>query len=172
MDEMSTSMVEMDKKYAQLDDLFATVGQMHLGLSHQNASKSRWTWRIAFIHAFSAFLCLVSLCSPARSCVLERTFIFYTSCAFLLFFSLFYIYLRTIFAFIYLPCAFLFFIFYLLSPMRSLVLSSVRETGYLCFVCCFSAYSPVCAFFSCFLFSFFTKALFLLSPPSSFSPFN
>ena len=40
MDQMSLSMVEMDKKHAQLDNLIAIVGQMHLGLSHQNASKS------------------------------------------------------------------------------------------------------------------------------------
>ena len=99
-------------------------------------------------------------------------YLLYTSRTLLLLFFSFYICLRAIFAFIYLPCAFLFFIFYLLSPMRSLVLSSVREKGYLCFVCCFSAYSSVCAFFSYFLFSFFTKTPFLLSPLSSVSLFS
>ena len=43
MDQMSLSMVEMDKKHAQLDNLIAIVGQMHLGLSHQKDSKSRWS---------------------------------------------------------------------------------------------------------------------------------
>ena len=40
MDQMSLSMVEMDKKHARLDNLIAIVGQMHLGLSHQKDSKS------------------------------------------------------------------------------------------------------------------------------------
>ena len=126
----------------------------------------------SFRARFFCFFYVFSLCSFACSCVLMWTFIFlYASYTFfIIFFS--FLYLRAIFTFIYLPCAFLFFIFYLLSPMRSLVLSSMREKRYLCFVCCFSAYSSVCAFFSCFLFSFFTKALFLLSPPSSFSPFS
>ena len=38
IDQMSLSMVEMDKKHAQLDNLIAIVGQMHLGLSHQKDS--------------------------------------------------------------------------------------------------------------------------------------
>ena len=36
---MSLSMVEMDKKHAQLDNLIATVGQMRLGLSRQRDFK-------------------------------------------------------------------------------------------------------------------------------------
>ena len=40
MDQMSLSVVEMDKKHAELDNLIAIVGQMHLGLSHQKDSKS------------------------------------------------------------------------------------------------------------------------------------
>ena len=39
MDQMSLSMVEMDKKHAQLDNLIATVGQMRLGLSRQKDFK-------------------------------------------------------------------------------------------------------------------------------------
>ena len=39
MDQMSRSMVEMDKQHAQLDNLIATVGQMRLGLSRQKDFK-------------------------------------------------------------------------------------------------------------------------------------
>ena len=39
MDQMSLSMVEMDKKHAQLDNLIATVRQMRLGLSRQKDFK-------------------------------------------------------------------------------------------------------------------------------------
>ena len=65
----------------------------------------------SFHARFFCFYCLFSLYSSVRSCVLMRTFIFYTSCALFLFF---YIYLHAIFTFIYLPCTVLFFIFYLL----------------------------------------------------------
>ena len=100
----------------------------------------------------------------------ELLFFIYLSRLFIIFF-LFFIYTSVLFLLLYISHAlsyFLFFIFYLLSPMRSLVLSSVREKGYLGFVCCFSAFSSISAFFSCFLFSFFTKVPFLLSPLSSF----
>ena len=39
MDQMSLSMVEMDKRHAQLDNLIATVGQMRLDLSRQKDFK-------------------------------------------------------------------------------------------------------------------------------------
>ena len=65
----------------------------------------------SFHARFFCFYCLFSVCSSLRSCVLMRTFIFHTSCALFLFF---YIYLYAIFTFIYLPCTFLFFIYYLL----------------------------------------------------------
>ena len=39
MDQMSLSMVEMDKKHGQLDNLITIVGQMRLGLSHRRDSE-------------------------------------------------------------------------------------------------------------------------------------
>ena len=120
---------------------------------------------------FLLFLCLFSYVLPhVLAFSRELLFFIYLPCPFIIFFLFLYM-PPCYFCFYISPMRFLFFIFYLLSPIRSLVLSSVREKGYLCFVCCFSAYSSVCAFFSCFLFSFFTKTPFLLSPLSSFSLF-
>ena len=116
---------------------------------------------LAFSAFFMSFL-YVLLHVLAFSC--ELLFFYIPPTHFLLSFSLF-LYLHAIFTFIYLPCAFLF--FYLLS-MRLLVLSSIWERGYLCFVCCSPAFSSISAFSYCFFFSCFTKAPFLLSPLSSF----
>ena len=122
--------------------------------------------RSSFHARFFCFFYVFSLCSFACSCVLMRTFIFlYTSYTFFIIFFFSFLYLHAIFTFIYLSCAFL--LFYLLS-MRLLVLSSTWEKGHLGFVCCFSAFSSISAFFYCFFFSCFTKAPFLLSPLSSF----
>ena len=115
--------------------------------------------RSSFHAGFFLLFCLFSLCSSVRSCALMRTFIFF------IYLLRFFIFIFIFFSFIYLPCAFF---FYLLSPMRLLVLSSIWERGYLCFVCCSPAFSSISAFSYCFFFSCFTKAPFLLSPLSSF----
>ena len=166
MDQMSMSMVEMDTKHAQLDILIAIVDQIHLGLSHQNGSKSWWSRRISFMRAFSAFFAsffFMFLRAFLRSH--DNFYFLYTSYPFLfiflfIFFS--FIYISMLFLLFYISDSLSYFYFYLLF-MPLIVLSSIWEKGHLGFVCCFSAFSTISAFFFCFLFLFY---------PSSVSAFS
>ena len=100
-------------------------------------------------------------------------------CMFLNSYVNFYFFIYLLHSFYY---VFLFFIpacycYFYISPvrfliflsMRLLVLSSIWEKGHLGFVCCFSAFSTISAFFFCFLFSFYQSSV---SPFSSFFLFS
>ena len=76
-------------------------------------------------------------------------------------FSLF-TYISMLFLLFYISDSLSYFYFYLLF-MPLIVLSSIWEKGHLGFVCCFSAFSTISAFFFCFLFLFY---------PSSVSAFS
>ena len=160
-------MVEMDKKHAQLDNLITIVGQMRLGLSHrrdseQNEAKKQKLLSCALFRLFAPFMSFFFMFFCAFLHAHANFYFFiYLLRFFYLFFSLFHI-SPCYFYFLYLTRAFLF--LYFISYARVSVIFCMRK-GDLGFVCCFSTFSTISAFFFCFPFSFYQSSV------SAFSSF-